>query len=57
MLVIVNDFTQLCAVFTEFNYDALHKNKQLGAPTVPSALIKCQFCYWSYQVIHVILCH
>jgi hypothetical protein len=29
-------------------------SKQVGAPTVPSAVIKCQFYYWSYHVIHVI---
>jgi hypothetical protein len=27
---------------------------QVGATTVPSAVIKCQFGYWSY---HVISCH
>jgi hypothetical protein len=34
--------------------------KQVGAPTVPSAVIKCQFYYWSYlaiHVIHVTKCH
>jgi hypothetical protein len=30
--------------------------KQVGAPTVPSAVIKRQLCYWS-GVIHYISCH
>jgi hypothetical protein len=28
--------------------------KQEDAHTVPSAVIKGQFCYWSYHAIHVI---
>jgi hypothetical protein len=42
----------------------LHDIKQVGAPTVPSAVIKCQFWYWSYCVvicqympIYAISCH
>jgi hypothetical protein len=26
------------------------RNKQVGAPTVPPAVIKCQFRYWSFHV-------
>jgi hypothetical protein len=32
------------------------KRKQAGDPSAPSAVIRCQFCYWSDYVTHVISC-
>jgi hypothetical protein len=36
------------------------QTKQVGAPTVPSTIIKCQFCYWSnvsFVNIYRSICH
>jgi hypothetical protein len=31
----------------------INLSKQVGAPTVPSAVIECQFCYWTRHLCHL----
>jgi hypothetical protein len=54
-------FSELLGMSMQKYYRVIHafvkkhtKTNLVGVPSVPSAVIKCQFCYWSNHVIYVI---